>query len=202
MTDLLVVLPHFPTDKYAHLLPVLEKNQITTADLLTLDSVDLAKKARPLTIGDAKSLSNAVQEALRKSLGISENNEVPNSSLKKRGSQDPATTVSDEKREISLRKTGSQVVDSWSTISTLSKDLDIALGGGIPTGYITEVTGERSKCFLSFETVANNLTAAQARLNSSSLSSCRLNFPLLMDLVAMHCIYPPNRLCLQAGSRP
>lgn len=143
MTDLSVVLPNFPTDKYARLLPILEKNQITTADLLTLDSVDLAKKARPLTIGDAKSFSNAVQEALWKSLGISENNEEISSSLKKPASQNPYVTVDDEKQEISLRKTGLQVVESWSTISTLSKDLDVALGGGIPTGYITEVTGER-----------------------------------------------------------
>lgn len=141
MTDLSVVLPNFPTDKYARLLLILEKNQITTADLLTLDSVDLAKKARPLTIGDAKSLSNAVQEALQKSLGVSENNEETSSSLKK-GSQNPYITVDNEKQEISLRKTGVQLVESWSTISTLSKDLDVALGGGIPTGYITEVTGE------------------------------------------------------------
>jgi DNA repair protein RAD57 len=31
----------------------------------------------------------------------------------------------------------------WSAISTLDDAMDMALGGGIPTGYVTEVTGER-----------------------------------------------------------
>lgn len=31
----------------------------------------------------------------------------------------------------------------WSTISTLDPALDELLGGGIPTGYLTEITGER-----------------------------------------------------------
>lgn len=120
MTDLSVVLPNFPTDKYARILQILERNKITTADLLTLDSVELAKHARPLTIGDAKSLSNAVQEALRGSLGLGGGNGIS-----------------------SLRKTAPQLAESWSTISTLDDNLDAALGGGIPTGYVTEVTGER-----------------------------------------------------------
>ncbi|KUJ08504.1 P-loop containing nucleoside triphosphate hydrolase protein [Mollisia scopiformis] len=120
MTDLSVVLPNFPTDKYARILQIVERSNITTADLLTLDSVELAKHARPLGIGDAKTLSDAVQEALRADLGLGQSN----------GSS-------------SLKKSGSQLVESWSTISTLDDDLDAALGGGIPTGYITEVTGER-----------------------------------------------------------
>lgn len=31
----------------------------------------------------------------------------------------------------------------WRSISTLDDSIDAALGGGIPTGYITEFTGER-----------------------------------------------------------
>ena len=36
------------------------------------------------------------------------------------------------------------VIDQWQTISTLDPALNKALGGGIPVGYLTEVTGERS----------------------------------------------------------
>ncbi|KAK3297606.1 P-loop containing nucleoside triphosphate hydrolase protein [Chaetomium fimeti] len=41
-----------------------------------------------------------------------------------------------------LRKTVASLSAQWQTISTLDPDLDRALGGGIPAGYVTEVTGE------------------------------------------------------------
>jgi DNA repair protein RAD57 len=123
MTDLTAVLPGFPTHQYVRLLPSLEKNLVTTADLLTLDCVEIAKRAQ-LPLLDVKRLCNAVLEALQNILGIADgNNEAHQSSL--------------------LRKTGKDILNSWSTISTLDDDLDRALGGGIPSGYITEVTGER-----------------------------------------------------------
>jgi DNA repair protein RAD57 len=122
MTDLTAVLPGFATHQYVRLLPSLEKNLVTTADLLTLDCVEIAKRAQ-LPLLDVKRLCNAVLEALQSHLGISENEELQQSSL--------------------LRKTGKDILNSWNTISTLDDDLDLALGGGIPTGYITEVTGER-----------------------------------------------------------
>jgi len=105
------------------LLPKLEKNRITTADLLTLDCVEIAKRAQlpPL---DVKRLCNAALEALQGNLGISE-------------------AENEEGRSATLRKSGKDIVNSWETVSTLDDDLDRALGGGIPTGYITEVTGER-----------------------------------------------------------
>lgn len=121
MTDLTAVLPGFPTTQYVRLLPSLEKNLVTTADLLTLDCVEIAKRAQ-LPLLDVKRLCNAVLEALQGNLGISANEQTQQSSLK---------------------KTGQDVLNSWNTISTLDNDLDLALGGGIPTGYITEATGER-----------------------------------------------------------
>jgi DNA repair protein RAD57 len=123
MTDLTTVLPGFPTHKYVRLLPKLEKNLITTADLLTLDCVEIAKRAQlpPL---DVKRLCNAALEALQGNLGISEGG-------------------NGEGISATLRKSGKDIVNSWNTVSTLDDDLDRALGGGIPTGYITEVTGER-----------------------------------------------------------
>jgi DNA repair protein RAD57 len=122
MTDLTAVLPGFPSHQYVRLLPSLEKNLVTTADLLTLDSVEIAKRAQ-LPLLDVKRLCNAVLAALQSGLRISEHADTQQTSL--------------------LRKTGKDILNSWNTISTLDDDLDLALGGGIPTGHITEVTGER-----------------------------------------------------------
>lgn len=181
MTDLSIAIPNFPIDKYARLLTILEKNQITTADLLSLDSVEIAKRARPLSISDAKTLSNAVQEALQCSLGIGDKKANLGSS--------------------SLRRTGLQVVESWRTISTLDDDLDAALGGGIPTGCITEVTGERYWSLLSLccQTSAHHTTAVQARPNFFLLSSSQPNFQRLMAWVHLQYISLPSRLCPRAA---
>jgi DNA repair protein RAD57 len=124
MTDLTAVLPGFPTQQYVRLLPSLEKNKITTADLLTLDCVEIAKRAK-LPLLDLKRLSVAVLQSLQGDLGIS-------------ASQD-----GEPQTASSLKKSGNDLLDLWGTISTLDDDLDRALGGGIPTGYITEITGER-----------------------------------------------------------
>ena len=124
MTDLTAVLPGFPTQRYVRLLPSLEKNLVTTADLLTLDCVEVAKRTQ-LPILDVKRLCNAVLEALQSSLGIRE--------------LDGET----QGRTSAFKTPGKDIINSWNTISTLDDELDLALGGGIPTGYITEVTGER-----------------------------------------------------------
>jgi DNA repair protein RAD57 len=123
MTDLTAVLPGFPSHQYVRLLPSLEKNLVTTADLLTLDCVEIAKRAQ-LPLLDVKRLCNAVLAALQNGLGIGEE-------------------IGETQQSSALRKTGKDVLNSWGTISTLDDDLDRALGGGLPTGYITEVTGER-----------------------------------------------------------
>lgn len=121
MTDLSTVLPDFSTQPYIRLIPSLERNHVTTADLLTLDCVEVAKRAQ-LPLLEVKRLAKAVLEALQADLGVGDGN---------------------SKSESKLRKTGKELVNEWSTISTLDDDLDRALGGGIPTGYITEITGER-----------------------------------------------------------
>ena len=136
MTDLTAVLPGFPTHQYVRLLPSLEKNLVTTADLLTLDCVEIAKRAQ-LPLLDVKRLCNATLEALKGSLGIAEDEGVQQSSL--------------------LRKTGKDILSSWRTISTLDNELDRALGGGIPAGYITEITGERYTSYLLYFIITDNL---------------------------------------------
>ncbi|KAF7868588.1 hypothetical protein EAF04_005119 [Stromatinia cepivora] len=136
MTDLLDILPNFPTQKYVRLLPSLEKNLITVADLLTLDCIEIAKRAT-LPLLDVKRLCADVLVHLREDLGI---NEVDPGA---EGIGEAENNVDGEGTEKKLlRKSGKEVVDKWEVISTLDDDMDRALGGGIPTGYITEVTGE------------------------------------------------------------
>jgi DNA repair protein RAD57 len=124
MTDLTAVLPGFATEQYVRLLPSLEKNQVTTADLITLDCVEISKRAK-VPLLDVKRLSNAILEALQVNLGV----------------RDAEGEV--RANTSSLKKLGKDILKSWNTISTLDDQIDHALGGGIPTGYITEVTGER-----------------------------------------------------------
>ncbi|APA06245.1 hypothetical protein SS1G_01263 [Sclerotinia sclerotiorum 1980 UF-70] len=135
MTDLLDILPHFPTQKYVRLLPSLEKNLVTVADLLTLDCVEIAKRAT-LPLLDVKRLCADVLVHLREDLGI---NEVESGI---EGGGETGNNINGKRTGKTLRKSGKDVVDKWEVISTLDDDMDRALGGGIPTGYITEITGE------------------------------------------------------------
>lgn len=163
MTDLLITLPSFPTAPYTHLLPSLERSLITTSDLLTLDALEIAKRAQ-LPILDVKRLASHILEALHDDIGFVS-----------RGDQaDPNDTSSDDKQanersENKLKTAGQDVVGGWSTISLLDNVLDEALGGGIPTGYITEVTGERyhHTTFTNYSFRSNTLTVEQERPRSS-----------------------------------
>ena len=132
MTDLLHTLPDFPTKSYTHLLPSLEKHLITITDLLTLDALEIAKRAQ-LPVLDLRRLANHIIAALQEDLGLKEDGSVENESARQPGF----------KKNVWLKKNGRDAVDQWTTISTLDDHLDAALGGGIPTGYITEIAGER-----------------------------------------------------------
>jgi DNA repair protein RAD57 len=123
MTDLSIVLLDFDTQSYIRLIPPLERNNVTVADLLTLESAEVAKRAQ-VPLLDVKRLSKAILERLQQDLGIIQ-------------------PVDGKDAQIKLRKTGAELLDCWTTISTLDDELDQALGGGISTGYITEITGER-----------------------------------------------------------
>jgi len=56
MTNLLIVLPEFDVKPFTHILPSLEKALISTADLLTLEAVDVAKRAQ-VPPGEVKKLN-------------------------------------------------------------------------------------------------------------------------------------------------
>ena len=124
MTDLLQVLPDFDTRPYTHLLPSIDKALITVNDLLTLEATDVGKRAQ-LPAGEIRKLCDAVVAALHRHLGFGGEEGTRPSYLSPRlGSAD-------------AQKSGS------GSISTLDEVLDAALGGGIPPGYLIEVTGER-----------------------------------------------------------
>ncbi len=138
MTDLLSILPEFPTAGYTHLIPSLEKNEITVADLLTLDPIEVVKRC-PLPLLDVRRFVKHITEALQVDTGIGH----------------VATTTSDDlfapedQKEVDgPAHDFKKIVKRWSAISTLDGSLDRALSGGIPTGYVTEVTGERCVCYL------------------------------------------------------
>jgi len=128
MSDLLFVAPDFLTTSFSNIIPSLEKNRITVADLLTLDAVDIARRAQ-LPAREVRRLAEAILQGLQGDLGFS-------------SSQSDDAQIS-KKRALTLHSTGTELAARWSTISLLDGALDAALGGGIPTGYLTEIVGER-----------------------------------------------------------
>lgn len=125
MTDLLHVLPDFPIASYTHLIPSLEKNLVSTSDLLTVDALELAKRTQ-LPILDLRRLVKHVIESLQADI----NDKLEENSLAGGG---PGT-----------RKSASEyVLANRGQVSLLDSVLDSALAGGFSTGYVTEVTGER-----------------------------------------------------------
>ncbi|PSR87062.1 P-loop containing nucleoside triphosphate hydrolase protein [Coniella lustricola] len=150
MTDLLRDLPHFPVRHYANLIPALEKHQVTTTDLLTLDVADICKRTQ-LPLLDLKRLCKAVLEALHADLGVlggaTERKDLlsPKAAANGDGSDGvdskPESNQQHQPPPRSLSP-APQPGLQWSTISTLDPALDATLNGGIPSGYITEIAGE------------------------------------------------------------
>ncbi|KAG8160363.1 hypothetical protein KVR01_009899 [Diaporthe batatas] len=121
MTDLARILPHFPTSQYANLIPSLEKHQVTTSELLTLEAADIGKRTQ-LPLLDVKRLCGAVLTALHADLGVED--------------REP-----DARAEASKQQP-QQHQHQWSKISTLDPVIDKLLDGGVRTGHVTELAGE------------------------------------------------------------
>jgi len=140
MTDLVRILPHFPVGQYASLIPAIERNGLTTCDLLTLDAADIGKRTH-LPLLDVKRFCSAVLAALHADLGVSN---PPGPVHTDRAASTPGSGGEAEKGPLTnaLRNTPASLTAQCHTISTLDETLDRALGGGIPAGYITEITGE------------------------------------------------------------
>ncbi|KAK3629296.1 DNA repair protein rhp57 [Elasticomyces elasticus] len=116
MTNLLTVLPAFDTQPYTHILPSLEKALISSADLLTLDAFDVAKRAQ-VPSGEVKKLASAVLNGLNAFTTLRE--------VGRPAGNVPATDPGQHE-----------------VISTLDDVLDTALDGGVAIGRVTEFVGE------------------------------------------------------------
>jgi len=128
MTNLLTVLPDFDIKPFTHILPSLEKALISTADLLTVDAPDIAKRAQ-VPPGEVKKLATALVAELQATSERDEHEQV-------------------EDRQDAVRLDhqlgdGLSLVERWRTISSLDDGLDAALNGGIGVGCVTEIVGER-----------------------------------------------------------
>ncbi|KAI1281773.1 DNA repair protein RAD57 [Xylaria sp. FL0933] len=146
MTDLSQVLPDFPVAPYARLLPAIEKSQLTVTDLLTLELPEIGKRTQ-LPLLDLKRLCNAILAALHADLrvgGADDSDGKGNEQQKQKQKQNESRPEqSSSIGKSPLRQTGTELLARpWHTISTLDASLDAALDGGVPTGYITEITGE------------------------------------------------------------
>ena len=131
MTDLFRVVPHLDVSQYSHILPSLERAAITSSDLLTLDALDLAKRAQvPLT--EVRRLSGDVLKALH-------------ADLEDQCHATADISIKQDSNEAD-RNDNAAVTDATAVplkISTLDPTLDDILGGGFPAGRVIEVTGER-----------------------------------------------------------
>lgn len=166
MTNLLSVLPDFDIRPFTHVLPSLEKALISTPDLLTLDALDVAKRAQ-LPPGEVKKLGDAVRETVHSSIHV-------------RGDVFPR---------------GSDVTEAPPSISTLDARLDRALNGGIARGHLTEIVGESAAgktqflltLLLSVQLSTDDNTSAlyistEAPLQTTRLMQILSNHPKLRHL--------------------
>lgn len=132
--DLLSILPNFPTKPYTHLLPSLERAKLTTTDLITLDTLEVAKRAH-LPPTDIRRFAAHIIEALHGDVGFER--KLPENV------QLDASVSFDGPVEIEPGSGTEVDLEEWRVISTLDEGVDEVLDGGLPTGYLTEVTGER-----------------------------------------------------------
>jgi DNA repair protein RAD57 len=137
MTDLARILPHFPTSQYANLIPSLEKHQVTTSELLTLEAADIGKRTQ-LPLLDVKRLCGAILNALHAGLDV-EDREPDAAPLK--DEDDGAEAVGEAAKQQQQQRQRQQR-HLWSRISTLDPVIDEILDGGVRTGHVTELTGE------------------------------------------------------------
>lgn len=126
MTNLLIVLPDLDIRPFTHILPSLEKALVSTADLLTLEPVDIAKRAQ-VPPREVEKLATTLVDALHGGSDDNANGEASD------GAEGGAGHATD----------GEGLVNDAQAISTLDDDLDQRLNGGIAVGAVTEFVGER-----------------------------------------------------------
>ena len=135
MTDLTQVIPNFPTKHFTHIIPSIEKHLITTTDLLTLEPIDIARRAHVPVLEARRLVSHAVA-LLQGQLGLAV--ESPKTTDQSKVAAVPSA------HEASTRDARDRsTLGAPQFISTLDPALDAALGGGFPTGHLVEIAGDR-----------------------------------------------------------
>ena len=88
---------------------------------------------------DVRRLSAQIIEALHVDLGFEKDRvEIGASS-----DTVPSSSINPDALTFSPGPATKLQTSRWNTISTLDPAMDALLGGGIPMGYVTEITGER-----------------------------------------------------------
>lgn len=132
MADLKDVLPRFDIQPWRHLTYSLEKKNILTAELISQDAVEIARRC-PLPLKEVKRLIAAVNAALQADL-----------SLTTAAPQSASQNEISEPLKKRLRIEQPRPLEKQMTfVRTLDADIDQCLGGGFPTGSICEIVGER-----------------------------------------------------------
>ncbi|KAL4888764.1 P-loop containing nucleoside triphosphate hydrolase protein [Aspergillus ambiguus] len=131
--DLSSVLPDFHTKPYAHIIPPLERSRISTVDLITLETLEIARRAH-VPPADVRRLCAQITKALHHDVGFEDH-------LDHLDTGEPSSSLNID-TPVSLGPATKLDLSQWATISTLDPALDALLDGGVPTGYLTEVTGE------------------------------------------------------------
>ncbi|TKA62233.1 hypothetical protein B0A49_10295 [Cryomyces minteri] len=191
MADLLHVLPDFDSHPYAHLLPSLEKSLVTTADVLTLDAADVARRVQK-PVDEIRGLADALLREIHGQCGFIEY-DVSESDNRTR----------DRAARGGLASRGGAVAAQWQAVSTMDATLDAALAGGIPTGYVTEITGESGAGktqFLLSLLLSAQLPPPDGLARSSLYISTEAPLPTtrLSQMLSAH----PHLCTLPANSKP
>lgn len=133
MTDLYQVLPDLDVKPYSHLIHSLVKNDITVADLISLEPAEIARKC-PLPLLDVRRLVDAVVKSLQRDLNMLPKKQSTSSDLLA-----PTSQIHAESNTAYVPPTPPAAM----FIRTVDDAIDAMLGGGFPCGYVTEVVGER-----------------------------------------------------------
>lgn len=133
MSDLFAVLPTFDVKPYSHLLHSLEKNNVTVAQLITLDLPEIVRRC-PLPTVDVRRLVQDIVQALQQDVlqGVRKKRKVVLSATQDLGDgetrpKEVQSIVAEQEKQ---------------NISTLDTRLDRALNGGLRVGHVTEIVGE------------------------------------------------------------
>jgi len=147
MADLIDVLPSYDLSPWRHLTYSLEKKGISTAELISLDPVETARKC-PLPLKEVRRMAAAVTEALKAELA---RQSMP-PPARPQGQNDAGERPA---KKLKLEHTESPP-KAPQYVKTLDPRIDECLGGGFPAGSVCEIVGERYIVLSAFDHSADN----------------------------------------------